>query len=341
MTRILVLGAGVIGSVYALRFAKAGYSVDILARGARLAAIRGEGLVLRHAAIGIEERAEVETLDALKAGSDYDLVLVALRSGQIEASLHSLSEARIDGLVLVVGNNLGDLEAQSRIVGLERFVLGFGAFGGYRERGSVVYIDGRTKEKPAFERLNGTTIGVLSDSARPALERARTIFHDAALPVKESTGISAWLVCHAALVFPLAGAIYAAAGDQARLCRTRDAIVLGVRAAKELLRALRTRGIGLEPGYVRKLMIIPEWILVRMLSRSLAGEGARVGMFGHANAPGGREEIGGQASVLDARARGAGMPMPAWDSLLPYFAERGALEPVRDGARSLRPRLLK
>ncbi len=338
--KALIVGAGVIGSVYALRFVKAGYSVSLLARGDRLAALRAEGLVLRHAMLGIEERAEVELLESYTEGASYDLVLVALRSGQIESALGSLAAARIGGPVLVVGNNLGDLAAQARIVGPDRFVLGFGSFGGYREGDAVVYIDGRTKEKPGLERLSATTLGVLDESARPALESARSAIGGAGLPAKESPDISAWLICHAALVFPLAGSIYSTGGDQARLCRTRDAVVLGVRSAKELLRALRELGIRLEPAYMRKLRRMPEWILIGMLSKAFAGEGARVGMFGHANAPGGRDEIGGQAAVLDARAREAGLPMPAWDRLLPYFAASGGPEPIPEGSRELRLRIL-
>jgi len=338
--RILVVGAGVIGSAYALRFAGAGCSVSLLARGERLAALRAEGIVLRHAMLGIEERAEAEILESYEEGASYDLVLVALRSGQIESALEELAAARIGGPVLVVGNNLGDYAAQSRIVGPDRFVLGFGSFGGYRDGKAVVYIDGRTKEKPGAERLSGTTLGILDESARPALEAARDAIGGAGLSSKESPDISAWLICHAALVFPLAGAIYAAGGDQARLCRTRDAIVLGIRAAKELMRALRELCIRLEPAYMRNLGRMPEWILIRMLSKAFAGEGARVGMFGHANAPGGRDEIGGQAAVLDARLRASGLNMPSWDRLLPYFAMSGAPEAIADGARRLRIRIL-
>ena len=42
--RLLIFGAGVVGSVYALRFAEAGMDVTMLARGKRLEALKRDGL---------------------------------------------------------------------------------------------------------------------------------------------------------------------------------------------------------------------------------------------------------------------------------------------------------
>jgi len=335
---ILVFGAGVIGSIYALRLAKAGLPVSVLARGERLAVLRESGLRIRNVFTDEEESAEVEVLEELREDATYDLAIVALRSGQIMPVLRRLGALPRLGAVLVVGNNLEEFGEEARAVGEARLVLGFGAFGGYREGASVLYLDGRTKKKPGLEQVSATTIGILSEAARPALERVRAILASARLGCAESPDIAAWLVCHAALVFPLAGAIFATGGDQARFCRTRDAIVLGIRACKEAMRALRDTGCAVEPPYLRKLVAMPEWLLSPLLARRLAGEAARVAMFGHANAPGGRAEIGGQARVLDARLRKAGRPMPSWDRLLPWFEAEGGPEPLPDGQRELRPR---
>jgi 2-dehydropantoate 2-reductase len=52
--RVLIYGAGVIGSVYAVRLAKAGFDVTLAARGERLEAIRSHGLRIRHAFLAEE-----------------------------------------------------------------------------------------------------------------------------------------------------------------------------------------------------------------------------------------------------------------------------------------------
>lgn len=42
--RILIFGAGVVGSIYALRFAQSGLDVTLLARGERLKSLKKDGL---------------------------------------------------------------------------------------------------------------------------------------------------------------------------------------------------------------------------------------------------------------------------------------------------------
>ena len=335
--RILVLGTGVIGSVYALRFAKAGCAVTAVARGARLEALRKNGLRIRNAFLGDEEAADIQVVDSVPAGTGFDMIIVAVRGDQILGALSKTSDSAAPAIV-VVGNNLGDYDAQADLAGRERLVLGFGAFGGYRDGGAIVYVDGRTRAKPGDMRRARTTLGVLAPIARPALDAALPAFARAGLPTSECGDMRSWLACHAALVFPLAGAMYAAGGDQARFCGTRDAILLGVRASKELFRSLRLVGYGTEPESLKRLLAMPEWLLVPLLQKRFAGEGTRIAMFGHANAAGGRGEIGAQALVLDGIARRAGAPLPSWDRLLPHLAQKPGALPLPDGSRILKYR---
>ena len=52
LLRVLVLGAGVIGSVYAGKLLQAGHEVVVLARGHRLSDLQAHGLVLQDAESG-------------------------------------------------------------------------------------------------------------------------------------------------------------------------------------------------------------------------------------------------------------------------------------------------
>ena len=251
--RILIFGVGVIGSVYAVRLAEAGNDVTVLARGRRLAALHSGGLRIRNLFLDEgEETAEIKVADTLAPGTEFDAVLVTVRSGQVMDVLTRLQQEKIT---------------------------------------------------------------------------ARAI---------ENDDIRSYLLYHAALVFPLAGAMYAADGDQERVCDTRDAIVLGIRGCHECFAALRALGYPIEPKSLRSLLIMPERYLASLLSKKLRGESARVAMFGHANSPGGRSEIGGQASVLDAVLRASGKPMPSWDRLLPYFDPNHTKPLIPNGSREIK-----
>jgi len=333
--KILIYGAGVIGSVYAVRFARAGFEVTVVARGDRLNAIRSGGLCIRHVFLNEEERAEVVCVESPAPGMEYDLALVAVRGPQIMGVLSDLALIHCASPVVVIGNNFKGHADQEALIGKKRFVLGFGAFGGYRDDGVIAYLDGRTPKQPEAGKRNPTTLGTVSTEAEPALSRAIEYFSNAELPTVRNPDMRAWLMCHAALVFPLAGAIYAAGGGQERTCRTRDALVLGVRACRECFRALRKLGVALEPRSIRMLLAMPEPLIVRTLQRGFAGPAAAVAMFGHANAVGGSREIGEQAQALDAFVRTAGLPLESWDRLLPYFAPGNTVPLLSDGSKAL------
>ncbi len=337
--KILVYGAGVIGSIYAVCFARAGFEVTVVARGDRLDAIRSGGLRIRHVFLNEEERAEVACVESPGPGLEYDLALVVVRGPQIMGVLSDLARIRCASPVVVIGNNFKGHVEQEALVGKSRFVLGFGAFGGYRDDGVIAYLDGRTPKRPEAAKRNPTTLGTVSAEVEPAFSRAIGLFSRAELPTVRNPDMTAWLMCHAALVFPLAGAIYAAGGGQERTCRTRDALVLGVRACRECFRSLRRLGVALEPRSLRMLLATPEPLIIRTLQRGFAGPAAAVAMFGHANAAGGSREIGEQVLALDAFVRKAGLPLESWDRLLPYFTPGNTVPLLEDGSRTLRLRL--
>lgn len=335
--RALVYGVGIIGSVYAVRLARAGHQVTVLARGERLAAIRADGLRIRHVFLLEEERAEVEVIEALDPERSWDVVLIAVRADQVPAAVAEVARCKNVGVVAVIGNNVVGHAEQAGLVGTSRFVLGFGSFGGVRDGGWVTYLDGRTPEKPG--RRGKTTLGVLAHEAEPALARLAALLESAQLPSVRSHDMVAWLQCHAALVVPLVGAINACGGGQARVCRTRDALVLGLRACRELLGALSALGVRTEPRALAAFRFLPELILVRRLQKGLMQEAARVVVFGHANAAGGHAELAKAAQTLDALVRKAGLPLPNWHRLFPAFSVEPGVALLEDGRRDLRLRL--
>jgi 2-polyprenyl-6-methoxyphenol hydroxylase-like FAD-dependent oxidoreductase len=85
---VLIVGAGVIGSVYARRLVAAGHAVTLCARADRLAELKESGLVLVDAHSGqrvCHEVAVVGPTDA--AGLRCDLALVAVRRDQMITAL--------------------------------------------------------------------------------------------------------------------------------------------------------------------------------------------------------------------------------------------------------------
>jgi nucleoside-diphosphate-sugar epimerase len=76
--KILIVGAGVIGSFNAARLKEAGHDVTLLARGRRLADLREHGVVLESSRTG-RSTTQVPLVDRLGPEDAYDLAIVIVR----------------------------------------------------------------------------------------------------------------------------------------------------------------------------------------------------------------------------------------------------------------------
>lgn len=121
--RVVVVGAGAIGGWLAFRLAAAGHDVAVTARGAHLAAIRGEGL-------GLEEGGSVARI-SLDAGRDpaafgpADLVVFGVKAHQLDAALAEAAPLAGPGtLALSTQNGVDAPERITGVFGEERTLIG-------------------------------------------------------------------------------------------------------------------------------------------------------------------------------------------------------------------------
>ena len=145
--------------------------------------------------------------------------------------------------------------------------------------------------------------------------------------------MDAWLKTHAAEVVPAASAIYMAGGDNYRLARTRDGLVLLVRTIREGYRVLRTLGVPITPANHRIFNWIPEPILVALMRRLLNTKTAEIEIAGHANAA--RDEFKQLADDFRVLARTTSVPTPAMDRLYTYIDP--AVPPLPEGSAQVSP----
>ena len=102
--RLCVVGAGAIGTALAGRLHAAGHGVAVLARGARRAFIAAHGLSLTDSALDLSFRPDLADSGDL---SDYDLVIVAVKTGALPSLLPQLAAAmRPDALLMPAINGL-------------------------------------------------------------------------------------------------------------------------------------------------------------------------------------------------------------------------------------------
>ena len=102
--KVCVVGAGAIGGYMAVRIAKAGHDVSVIARGPHLAAIRSHGLKLVEADQELVAT-NLSATDNICELGPQDIVLLALKAHQIEAVVDDLSVLLGPKTVLVTLQN--------------------------------------------------------------------------------------------------------------------------------------------------------------------------------------------------------------------------------------------
>lgn len=304
--KILIYGAGVLGSLYAYRLIEGGHDVALLARGQRLDDLRQYGLELEDMLTGRRVRLPVKVVEQLGPQEAYDLVLVMMGRHQVASVLPSLAANHVTPDVLFMGNNATGPQEMTDALGPERVLLGFPVAGG-TIKGHIVYYGadvGRIRAR--------AVIGELDGAVTPRVERIAAAFESAGFETTISPNIDAWLKTHAAGILPLAGAYYAAGLDPYRLSRTRDALLLAVRSMREGLTVLRANGIPLLPPRNKIFLWVPEPLLVALLSRLL-----RLKLYQYALSHGAsaRPEMQHLAVDLLALARQASVPTPNLERL--------------------------
>jgi len=307
--RVLIFGAGVLGSLYGARLTEAGNDVAILARGRRLGELRAQGVVLEDARSGARTATPVRIVSELGPDDPYDVVVVLVRKTQLASALPPLAASRATPNVLVMVSNPSGPGELILALGRERLLLGFAGAGGTLDRGVVRY----TMAPRLFQP---TTIGELDGNKSPRLRRIAAAFRGAGMPTRLESHIDAWLKTHEAWVSPFANAIYSAGGSNYTLARSPDALRLLVRAIRESFLVLDQLDVPVTPARFRVLRAIPERLLVAILQSVVGTPAIEVLAARHANAA--RDEMSMVAAEFAALAERAGVPTPAMDALRQY-----------------------
>ncbi len=195
--KLLIFGAGVIGSLYAALLSEAGHDVSLYARGKRLKSLQERGLCYRKS--GKIVKADVRVQPVLDTYGRYDFILLAVRENQLSAALEELKGCS-SGTIVTMVNALDSYDRWEAICGTGRILPAFpGAGGGF---------DGDVLDAGLTPRIiQPTTIG-RTDGREKTLA---AVFRKAKIPCQIVEDMHAWQICHLAMVVPIADAYYESA----------------------------------------------------------------------------------------------------------------------------------
>ena len=273
--RIVIIGAGVLGSLYGSRLAAAGHSVTVVARGSRLTELQRGPIVISNDEDGVIATATVEAVPNLMPDDDYDLAHVVVRAEQIDDLLPDLAANRGVKAFLFMHNRAAGNSALAQAVGPERLLLGFPGAGGWLDGTTVRYR--LIPEQP-------TTLGEPDGRLSPRLRQVAEIFEKAGFTVALNRRMDDWLKTHAMLVTAIAGAIYLADGSTTALANSRESVRTLARGIRQGFGLLSESGVGIEPKKLALLVGLPPLLPQLYLRRLLARPASELTMARHANA---------------------------------------------------------
>ncbi|GIO16591.1 2-dehydropantoate 2-reductase [Cohnella xylanilytica] len=247
--RILVYGAGVLGSYLAHVLVRGGNEVTVLARGKRAEQLTTNGLVIRHYFQRRNTVDEVKVVRELAPDDLYDLIFVVMKYNDFPAVLPILAENQSSNIVLV-GNNADARGMQNvlqeRSKGKKNIVFGFQLSAGTREEsGRIVCIRG------GGQMVAGSLDGEIS--IKPILENA---FRKTKYKLVYHEDIDAWLKSHIVLIVALNSVSYLHDGDLDQASKDNKLLKQAIDVMDEGFRVLESLNYAITPvsqaAFVRK-----------------------------------------------------------------------------------------
>lgn len=271
--KVLVVGAGVIGTMHAWAFEQSGHTVTLLARpghegrwanGVTLRILDGRGG--RNEEVKALYRPHVVT--SFGPDDNYDMIIDAVRYTQAEGVLPQLAANRGKANILFFHQSWRGLDATDRALTKEQYVLGMPRAGGVLSNG---ILDGAFEGKV---NLGTSTCGrpttpVAEAAAKKNLDFVEGLFRPAGFEVETSENMEHWYWVHFASTAVYTGAI-AKAGSYDAFAQDRSAIRDCLLAGREAMRLCEARGVNLRKIADAKMFAAAPLVASPLMRRAMA-----------------------------------------------------------------------
>jgi 2-dehydropantoate 2-reductase len=302
--RILVIGAGVNGSVCATRLHHAGFDVTVLARGKRYEELRDAGIIIEDPMTKQRSVTRVPVINALDPQDSYEYILVIVRKNQVAALLPVLARNGSPTIVFM-GNNLSGPDDYTEVLGKDRVMLGF-VFAAGRREGDLIRA---WTPRGLISRVLATPFGESNGTITPRLVRLVDLFRRAGFHAETSPAIADYLATHAVQVAVVARLIIKHGCDTYALAHSTADLRLLVDGLREALDVLRALGYRIIPRSTSLMRIVPRFLLVAAFRALFASHIGEIGAGWHCSqAP---DEMQRLADDLKALVDKSGLPVPA------------------------------
>jgi len=270
-TRILIIGAGVNGSIVAVKMHNAGIDVTLLARGKRFEQLQSEGVVIENPFNNKRTVAKVPVIKVLEPDDRYDFIMVVVRKNQALELLPLLASNQSPNIVFM-GNNLLGPDEFIKALGRERVMMG-SVYGAGKREGSVI--------RAMVIKSASAPFGEIDGRITPRLKRLTQVLKQAGFKAEPTSQIVDHQTTHGAGVAIIASLAMKHGGDIRALARSTDDLKLFVEGRREIHALLRSLGRQVVPRSEVVLAKAPSFLQVAAMRLLLNSKFGEVGLAYH------------------------------------------------------------
>ena len=313
---ILIYGAGVIGTTYGWQLSLTGQNITLLVRKEKLANYQN-GITIHCQDERVKGSKNVVTIfrpqvvDSLSPKDDYDLILVGVKSQQLEPVLPILAENAGKADVLFFQNNWWGDEKIRQHLRPEQYFFGFSRLvGGWRSENAIECI---IFNAPGMSTLLGEKDG----QGSPRVKQLADILQAAGLKPEINPDILSWLKFHYSEYLGATGAILMAGSAKAFADRS-DLVRESILATREALAICRARGLSMQAApFNLRMFSLPLGLIVWLGQKQY--QAANIQSFFDENIKNGLDEISSQYRDVVAESQRLNVPIPVLIGLGSYF----------------------
>lgn len=306
--RILVYGAGVLGSYLAHELLHGGNDVTILARGRRADELQQNGNVIRHY---LQLRTTVDKVNVIREllqEDVYDLIFVVMKYPDFEAVLPALA-ANHSKHVIIMGNNASPIDMryylQSNSPVEKKVAFAFQLLAGWRESGRVNCVRG-PRVSLVFGGLGEQlTWRLVIDQALKNTRYKTTVY----------ANMDEWLKSHFVMILPLNRIAVSYNGNLRNAAKDKRLLNYVIDAIDEGHDVLEKNGYAITPANQQQFVRKYRKIFLAALRIMLATPIGRTVLSD--NAVSANEMVALYEAFANLKQR-ANMTTPNWDKLYKY-----------------------
>ncbi len=263
--KILVFGAGVIGTTYAWQMWEAGHEVSLLVRRQRLVRYSHSGITITCTDVRGKEKEYKQTvfrpntIDRLDPKDSYDLIIVAIKNFQLGDALPYIAKFSGNAHILFLGHLWNEFDLIEKhlprgryFFGLPDMVLGSQTLGGIN-----CYLFGNRY----------TFLGEPDGKTSKRLQDLASIMENAGLQPRVQSSVAPLIRGHFAWEAALLGPVIKA-GSFRLFVENNKLIAQSVQGIKEVVRVSRKSGLKADSIFPYWMLHMPAFIAVQLLKKS-------------------------------------------------------------------------